>query len=232
MASTQSIVGAESQGRHMSFFSSLKGRLFLMVLCLSLAPVAVLGVGAVWLIGELNTTATNAVDAEVNAELDAVAAGAYKLVESQNTQTQERVDQGLKVARYVLDSSGVVSQAPEQVGWTAINQFTQDEKVVQLPKLLVGDTWLGQNRELQVETPIVDRVAQLGGATATLFQRMNEQSDMLRVATNVETADGIRAIGTYIPATNPDGNPNPVVATALKGDTYRAAQPSLSKPGM
>ena len=42
---------------------------------------------------------------------------------------------------------------------------------------------------------------------------------MLRVATSVEK-DGARAIGTYIPAVGPDGKPNAVVATVLKGDTY------------
>jgi methyl-accepting chemotaxis protein len=33
--------------------------------------------------------------------------------------------------------------------------------------------------------------------------------------------DGTRAVGTYIPAANPDGTPNPVVAKVLQGQTYR-----------
>jgi methyl-accepting chemotaxis protein len=41
------------------------------------------------------------------------------------------------------------------------------------------------------------------------------------VATNVQSAAGTRAIGTYIPATNPDGRPNPVLAQVLAGQTYR-----------
>src|SRR3712207_7957094 len=44
---------------------------------------------------------------------------------------------------------------------------------------------------------------------------------MLRVATNVVGTTGKRAIGTYIPATNPDGAPNPVLAAVLAGQTYR-----------
>ena len=29
------------------------------------------------------------------------------------------------------------------------------------------------------------------------------------------------AIGTYIPAVNPDGEPNPVISRVLKGQTFR-----------
>ena len=67
---------------------------------------------------------------------------------------------------------------------------------------------------------MVDEVTRLVGETATIFQRMNEKGDMLRVATTVKNAEGKRAIGTYIPAVNPDGTPNPVIAAILKGKTY------------
>ena len=49
---------------------------------------------------------------------------------------------------------------------------------------------------------------------------MNTAGDMLRITTNVAKQDGTRAIGTYIPAINPDGEPNPVVATVLGGSTF------------
>jgi methyl-accepting chemotaxis protein len=74
---------------------------------------------------------------------------------------------------------------------------------------------------MEMETPVVDQVKKLVGGTATIFQRINEEGDILRVATNVEKLDGTRAIGTYIPAVNPDGAPNPVVSTVMKGKTYR-----------
>jgi len=44
---------------------------------------------------------------------------------------------------------------------------------------------------------------------------------MLRVATNVKKLDNTRAIGTFIPAKNPDDKPNPVISVVMKGDTYR-----------
>jgi hypothetical protein len=50
---------------------------------------------------------------------------------------------------------------------------------------------------------------------------MNDRGDMLRVCTNVMKTDGSRAIGTYIPAINPDGQPNPVIQTVMAGKTFR-----------
>jgi X-X-X-Leu-X-X-Gly heptad repeat protein len=49
---------------------------------------------------------------------------------------------------------------------------------------------------------------------------MNEGGDMLRIATTVKGKDGDRAIGTYIPAVNQDGQANPVVSSVLKGQEY------------
>jgi hypothetical protein len=56
--------------------------------------------------------------------------------------------------------------------------------------------------------------------TATVFQRMNERGDMLRIATTVKKASGERAIGTFIPAVSPDGKANAVLASVLQGKTY------------
>jgi hypothetical protein len=79
---------------------------------------------------------------------------------------------------------------------------------------------LGQVRDAGSAVPVVDSVRRLTGATSTIFQRMNAAGDMLRVATNVVGENGLRAIGTFIPALAADGQPNPVVASALRGQTF------------
>jgi hypothetical protein len=89
-----------------------------------------------------------------------------------------------------------------------------------LPVMSVGGTPLAGNGNPGVSTPVVDEVQKLVGGVATIFQRVNKQGDMLRVATNVIGKTGKRAVGTYIPATNPDGSPNPVVSTLMNGETY------------
>ena len=84
----------------------------------------------------------------------------------------------------------------------------------------IGGVPLEPEADPAVESPVVDEVTRLLGETATIFQRMNEAGDMLRVATTVTNEAGRRAIGTYIPATLPDGAPNPVIAAIRSGRTY------------
>lgn len=147
---------------------------------------------------------------------------ALNLVATLADAVQQKVDTDLVVAQDVLDNAGGASlDTGSTVSWDAINQFTRDTATVELPRMEVGPTWLGQNADLGLYTPVVDDVHDLVGGTTTVFQRMNPEGDMLRVATNVETLDGTRAIGTYIPAVNPDGSDNVVVETVLSGETYR-----------
>ncbi|MGD9947709.1 MAG: Cache 3/Cache 2 fusion domain-containing protein [Desulfobulbus sp.] len=175
---------------------------------------------AVWQSEAYNQLAQTEVDTLVNADLDHIALGVYNLVQTENEAIQAQVDANLKVARHLLNHNGGIRLGEERLSWRAENQFTQDSHTLLLPKLLLGDQWLGNNADFSVETPLVDEVTELVGETTTVFQRMNDQGDMLRVATTVRTGDNQRAIGTYIPAVNPDGVDNPVITTILHGDTY------------
>mgnify|MGYP001546658694 CR=1 FL=1 len=67
----------------------------------------------------------------------------------------------------------------------------------------------------------MDDVSHLTGNFCTIFERMNDAGDMLRVNTSVLKTDGTRAVGTFIPAKNPDGTANAVIKTVLGGQTYR-----------
>jgi methyl-accepting chemotaxis protein len=193
----------------------------------------VLGVGAIavltitlmavaaWQSSVFNAKAQREVEKLVDSDLSHVVETTYQMVASQDALLQQVVEHNLSVAEYVMKSAGSVSLAPETVTWNAVNQFTKQAQTVTLPKMLVGGTWLGQQTNPNATVPVVDRVKSLVGGTCTIFQRMNAQGDMLRVATNVIGKNGKRAVGTYIPAVNPDGTPNPVVSTVLRGETYR-----------
>jgi len=175
---------------------------------------------AVWESRQYNRLAQGEVELLINADLDHITQGIYNLVRTENEAVQLQVDYNLNVAQHVLSGAGEMILGGETIPWTAVNQFTDKAETVRLAKFLVGGKWLGQNGDPGVETPIVDEVTRLVGETATIFQRMNEKGDMLRVATTVKNSDGRRAIGTYIPAVNPDGVANPVISAILRGATY------------
>jgi len=146
---------------------------------------------------------------------------AYYMCKTAYESILKKVGSDLNVARDQLNRVGPVSFSEEMVDWNAVNQYTKQNKNLSLPKMNVGSLWLGQNKQMSTVSPIVDDVKSLVGGTCTIFQKMNAAGDMLRVCTNVEKNDGTRAVGTYIPRTNPDGSPNPVVTTVLNGDTYQ-----------
>ncbi|MCS6919307.1 MAG: Cache 3/Cache 2 fusion domain-containing protein [Fimbriimonadales bacterium] len=164
--------------------------------------------------------ASEEIETQINNDLSHIAELTYDMVESQDQLLRKTVGHALDTAWYIMKQSGGYRWSDETTTWKAINQFTKEEQTVQLPKVMIGDRWLGQERDLKRPVPVVDQAGKLTDATVTIFQRLNEQGDMLRVATNVPTKDNTRAISTYIPAVNPDGKPNPVVSTVLKGERF------------
>ena len=199
----------------------LKTKLLTTGVLLTILPLlAAIGI-ALYAKNMMIAAATRETETMAMTDLDHLTQSAYNLCQAQQEAIQQAIDSSLNVAHDVMNRQGAVSFAPETESWTAVNQNTKLSVAVELPKMMVGDTWLGKNAALKQPSPVVDNVKQLVNATCTIFQRMNEQGDMLRVCTNVETLDGARAIGTYIPQSSPDGSPNPVVSALLKGQTFR-----------
>ncbi len=198
------------------------------VVALAVASVAVTGAAMVgvsaWQSGRFADDARTSVEDMVDGSIQQTADGVYDVVSTQGDSTAALVDSDLQVAGYVLEQSGGLSLGPatrDTVTWDAKNQVTGEVTTVALPRVQIGDQRLGKNADVATPTPVVDQVQSLVGGTATVFQRMDDAGDMLRVGTNVVSATGSRAIGTYIPAVAADGTPNAVLAAVLAGQTYR-----------
>jgi methyl-accepting chemotaxis protein len=198
------------------------------VVALAVASIAVTG-GAMagtsaWQSARFADEARADVEALVDADIARTADGVHDVVATQGASISATVDADLAAARFVLAQAGGFGTAGPREGlvrWEAKNQFSGEVTPLELPRATVGGAWFGQNADLSVPTPVVDQITSMVGATVTVFRRTGPAGDMLRVATNVESAAGTRAIGTYIPVTDPDGTPNPVLAQVLAGQTYR-----------
>lgn len=146
--------------------------------------------------------------------------GVIAVVSSQQEILEDQVADALHVARDGLSSIGGMSIAQATTDWKARNQFTLAEQAIELPQAILGTNPVTPNTDFAVPAPVVDRIRDLMGAKCTIFQRMNEAGDMLRIVTNVETKEGRRAVGTFIPALNPDGKENAVLANVLRGERF------------
>ncbi|PRY19510.1 methyl-accepting chemotaxis protein [Pseudosporangium ferrugineum] len=186
---------------------------------LSTAAVLV-GVGA-WQSDAFADRTRAQVERLASEDLDRTTGDVTRLVSSVGDEIQRAVNGDMTAAGRMLEQRGGARLDDGTATWTATNQLTQDKQSVTLPRLTVGGRWLGQNTDLEKRTPFIDDVVSLLGGTVTVFQRMNDAGDLLRVGTNVRAKTGKRAIGTFIPALTPEGTPNAVAAAIKDGKSYR-----------
>ena len=170
--------------------------------------------------GRLVERVRSEVDAQARSECAKIAKNVYLMLRIQNENLKKRVGADVNVASHLLDEAGGVAFAPDTIAWDAVDQFTKIPRQVTLPKMMLGKRWLGQNKDAKVPSLLVDEVQSLVGETCTVFQRMNDAGDMLRVSANVLKRDATRAIGTYIPSRQPDGRPDAVISRVLRGETF------------
>ncbi len=198
----------------------IRSKLILSGLLATLIPLTIVATVAIRQASQAEAVASEEISSLAMENNERILAGVVAMVTSQQEVLEQKVIADLNVARDVLARTGEVRFAEETVDWQAVNQGTGQRTTVSLPRMLAGDTWLGQNASLSVRSPVVDEVRDLVGGTATVFQRMNAAGDMLRVSTNVATLDDTRAIGTFIPARNTAGETNRVVQTVLDGRRF------------
>lgn len=136
-------------------------------------------------------------------------------------QKEAKLGSDIQVAGNLLNRlGGIHFSTSETQFWKIENQYTHDKSERYLPLPFIGEQPLRPIRDFFFTAPLVDEMTEMTGSSCTVFQRMNPEGDMLRIASTVRKTDGKRAVGTYIPAVNPDGKPNSVIKTVLAGNSY------------
>ena len=151
--------------------------------------------------------------------IEGIALAIHNTFEATRNMVQMELDRNLEGFSLLLEEMGGISESSSMVSWEAVNQLTGANKKILLPKMLVGGLWIGKNRAIKGPTPYVDDAHTQFGGTYSIFQRMNEQGDMIQVATNLPASKDYRAIGSYIPALH-KGVRNPIISTILTGKEY------------
>jgi methyl-accepting chemotaxis protein len=154
-------------------------------------------------------------------DLDHVVSAVYNSVTMHQELLQRSVNVSLNIADELLGQMGRISLGQTKTEWSAKNQADAETVKVELPQMMIGAQPVEKNQSFDKSSVLVDKVMSLTGCTCTIFQRMNDAGDMLRIATNIIGKDGKRAISTYIPVRMPDGKPNPVTSAIMNGKRYQ-----------
>jgi len=194
----------------------LKARLLLLGIDSVIITVVVLIGVAVWQTNGSLDLSNQQINTFINENVTQITLDISNLVQSQDESLQSQVTSAMNMMGELIKTSDGLSEGSSMVTWKAKNQISGDIADVQLPELFLGEKKLDAISDQKSNVLIVDKLSSLTDVKATIFQPLPDGSGILRVASNVITADGKRAIGTYIPAKNADGSPN-AVATAVLG---------------
>ncbi|HDS17142.1 MAG TPA: HAMP domain-containing protein [Proteobacteria bacterium] len=156
--------------------------------------------------------------------LDHSVRGFYEMCKVQNDLLQENLRDNMNVLQKLIENAGGIQLTNEPASWEVINQDSQAKSSASLPKMLIGNIWPGMTGDPHLTIPAVDELQPLVGITTTvictIYQRMNNNGDMLRVASNILQENGRRRIGSYIPSSVAN-KPDPMIETILSGRTYQ-----------
>lgn len=150
-----------------------------------------------------------------------IAKDVYGMCHLSWTSFSARNEQCRRIGMGTLRDLGEVSLGDGKDGvvkWRAVNQNDENAVIeLELPSFTFGGQPVRFNDDPGVRSDIVDDIGDATGVECSIFQRMNPAGDMLRVASTVTSKNGKRFIGTYIPAIDPDGQPNECVKRLLDG---------------
>ena len=144
----------------------------------------------------------------------------YEQCRLQDWQLKQSLKNGLNFQHEIMRKYGKISLSRQNIKLQVTKQNDVKPITIMVPKLLVGDRWLGLEDDISREIDLVDKLYEIAGIYVSIYQLMNKEGDMLRVLTNMQTLDGRRAVGTYLPAKHSNGQLQPAIKTILQKNTF------------
>ena len=133
----------------------------------------------------------------------------------------KKLSTDIAVLEKILQSNGGSELAGLTMEWHAINQYTNKSIKIILPVFQIGFDTMSQSISFDDKIPVIDEAQELINGACSIFQKLNEQGDMMLVGTNLQTSDNKRATGFYIPANLPNGELNPIISSILMDKIYK-----------
>lgn len=176
---------------------------------------------AIWQSEQYNKYAQKEVNALIDTDLRHLSKLIYNLIHAENDAMEHQVENSLNIASGILAQKGTPSLSNEHIEWEIQNPVTNKRNRISIPKFLVGGKWIRKDDDFSLKNPVLDEIKRFTGETVSIFQRIDDEGDMLRIATDVDTNNKNRVVGTVMPFKKSDGTDNPIIKKILNGDTYR-----------
>ncbi len=202
----------------------LRHKIVIIAIISALLPVVVMSFLVIMQKNELKGVIDHEMDYMCEDNIKSSATDIYASCEIAHNIMTEQLLADMKAFQMKLGEDGGLNENPnKQVTWNAVNQLSHQSEQIKLPVMMIGGIDIERVDDIKKTVKTIDALKASTGSTYTIFQRMNEAGDMLRIATNVITEDGKRAVGTYIPSVNPDGQKNKVISALIQGKTYKGS---------
>jgi methyl-accepting chemotaxis protein WspA len=202
---------------------SLKMQFNLLTIGGALLPIFAIIFMMAILYNHFNRNLTNEIN-RINADrMKQIVNEVIALSQTAKDYLDEELNNSIRFANVIIEREGGFFQK-EAVKWVAVNKESGKAIAIELPKMFIGKTWLGQNTDPSTETPFVDFLSTLLNCNCTVYQRMNEQGDMLIVATNQINRLGNRLTGEFLPFQYFNGVQNGMIAAILQGKDFQGRE--------
>lgn len=126
---------------------------------------------------------------EVHAEIHNM----VNTLELLDEQRKQRLEQSIEIMDIIFDEAlnHLEIDSSKSIFFKAKNQFTSEITEIEIPTVKI------EGQQLQYNYDFVDKIRDITGANATIFQRF--EKGYIRISTNITGGDMHRATGTYIP---------------------------------
>lgn len=201
---------------------SVKTKIIILSIISAALPVAIISLISVYEKGSAEEAVLGELSKLKMQSIDQIATQVYGLCKTADDLVQKQMNNALAVADDMMRKKGAITFGPEKATWNTGGGN------VSLPKMTFGGMWMGQVKDMDRYVPIIDDIKRLmPGTVASIFQKINDQGDMVRIASSVpaDKSGKTRALGTLIKA---DGNP--VLKKTLKGETFKGLSDVLEIP--
>jgi len=144
----------------------------------------------------------------------------FLMLQLEEQNARKKALANLHLAQQLLGEAGPIKIAPEAVEMETFDPQRKRMRKVSLPKMLAGDTWLGQDHDAARLPQWLERYHALASGYAAVFQRVKDTDKMICISTNIKQEDGSWTTGASFAAGAIENPGRTLAQSVLQGESY------------